>query len=457
MATASKKKKVKSGAKKAAEAKALKKAKGVAKKKTTEKAGSASKKTTTPARERAAAKAVKAAKLAKAKPRSAAKPRTILPSASRARAARKANDPRIVLADDTAELSAHKFDIELNDLAPEGDPSPRFEQPEYEDLGDLPSIYGTRKLFMVARDPHWLYAYWDLSHAQLSEGEQAAHDGKLFLQLHNGGGAAVQQIQISPWSHDWYLPASPNAAYHAQIGYYRHDGGFEILAKSPVIQTPPDSLSWKTDARFVTIPFHFSFRQLMELVDGHRLPGEDLAETLARLQDEGFPFPFDVRRPAGITDEKYAELLGALGAVTFRRIQQGSGEIIEMIRKNLLGLSSSGQWSGSLSSPFGASFGAAGERGFFMDVNAELIIYGGTHPRAKVRVDGEPVQLTPDGRFSYHFNFKDGKFHIPIEAESPDGVELRSALLSFLRLTALDPGVDPAPQAPRPTPLGEVD
>lgn len=457
MPAESKKTKAKSGAQKAAEAKALKKAQAVAKKKTVEKTAATGKKTTTPARERAAVKTVKAAKLAKTKPRAAAKPRTITPSPARGRSTRKANDPRIVLADDTAELSAHKFDIELNDLAPEADPSPRFELPEYEDLGDLPSIYGTRKLFLAARDPHWLYAYWDLSHAQLSEGERAAHDGKLFLQLYNGGGSRLQQIQISPWSHDWYLHATPNAPYYVEIGYYRHDGGFEVLAKSPVIETPPDSISWKTDCRFVTIPFHFSFRQLMELVQAHRREGEELAETLARLQEEGFPFPFDVRRPAGMSEENYAELLSALGAVTLRRIQQGSGEIIEMLRKNLLTQLSSGQWVTSISSPFGASFGAAGERGFFMDVNAELIIYGGTHPQAKVRIDGERIQLTPDGRFSYHFNFKDGKFHIPIEAESPDGVEMRSALLSFLRMTALDPGVEPTPQAPRPTPMGEVE
>lgn len=399
------------------------------------------------------ARVVSKKKPADAKSAKLGKTRTLMISSS----SRKANDPRIVLADDTTELSAHKFDIELSDLAPEADPSLRFELPEYEDLGDLPSIYGTRKLFLIARDPYWLYAYWDFSHAQLSEGERAAHDGKLFLQLYNGDGNRLQQIQISPWSHDWYLHAAPASTYYAEIGYYRHDGGFEVLAKSAVIETPPDSVSWKTDVRFVTIPFHFSFRQLMELVESYRLPGEDLAETLARLQDEGFPFPFDVRRPAGITDEKYAELLSALGAVTIRRIQQGSGEITEMLRKNLLSQFSSGQWVSSISSPFGASFGAAGERGFFMDVNAELIIYGGTHPQAKVRVGGQPIQLTPDGRFFYHFNFKDGKFHIPIEAQSPDGVELRTALLSFLRMTDLHPGVEPTPQAARPTPLGEVE
>ena len=73
-----------------------------------------------------------------------------------------------------------------------------------------------------------------------------------------------------------------------------------------------------------------------------------------------------------------------------------------------------------------------------MHVNAELIIYGGTEPNAKVRIDGHDISLSPDGTFSYHFVFPDGQFHIPIEATSADGVEKRSALLSFLRLTDLE-------------------
>ena len=29
--------------------------------------------------------------------------------------------------------------------------------------GELPESYGTKKLFLTARDPHWLYANWDLT------------------------------------------------------------------------------------------------------------------------------------------------------------------------------------------------------------------------------------------------------------------------------------------------------
>ena len=115
--------------------------------------------------------------------------------------------------------------------------------------------------------------------------------------------------------------------------------------------------------------------------------------------------------------------------------------------------SSAGAWVTSLSSPFGASFGAA-ERGFHMHVNAELIIYGGTEPNARVRIDGQDITLSKDGTFSYHFVFPDGQFHIPIDATSADGVEMRSALLSFLRMTELEGDVRKTGQPTMDEPIG---
>jgi hypothetical protein len=70
-----------------------------------------------------------------------------------------------------------------------------------------------------------------------------------------------------------------------------------------------------------------------------------------------------------------------------------------------------------------------------MHVNAEVIFYGGTDPRAKVTVAGQPIQLQPDGTFRYHFKFTDNDFEIPIVAVSPDGMETRSAVLYFRRDT----------------------
>ncbi len=366
--------------------------------------------------------------------------------------------------------------------------------PEFEDLGELPSFYGTRRVYLVARDPHWFYAYWDLNHEQYQQAIENSHDGKVFLQLYTPAGTQVQQIQIPQGCRTWFINAgSPGSSFYAELGFYNRQHQFESLGRSNLAVAPRDFVSDDVRSRFVTIPFHFTFRQLLELVGLHMQDGEELGEAITRLQEQGFQFPFDIGADFGTSPDQQQMLLNYLGGEITRRINMGSYEISEVIRQRLqdqlssvggsgfaLGGMSSGlmgsmmgqsisgfggfeksglgglssgamtSWGAaagatvagagvsSFSSPGGA-FGAAGETGrdrnFYMHVNAELIIYGGTDPNATVRIDGKQIKLRPDGTFSYHFSFPDGRFHIPIEATSPDEVETRSALLSFLRLT----------------------
>jgi hypothetical protein len=334
------------------------------------------------------------------------------------------------------------------------------ELPAYEFLGYLPESYGTKKLFLVARDPNILFAYWDLSPTQYQEAARAAHDGKVFLEVYVPGEGRVQQIHIWDSHKNWYLQVNrPDTNFVVQLGYYRPDGGFEVLARSTEVRTPRDTLSPNTDARFVTIPFHVSFRDLFDMIAAQSQPGEELAETLARLQRSDFELPFQAHVPRDLTVKESDELLEYLGGEEVRRRMVGSFEITEILKKRFETMISSGQWASSagawvtsVSSPFGASFGR--ERGFHMHVNAELIIYGGTEPNAKVRIDGHDISLSKDGTFSYHFVFPDGQFHIPIEATSADSVEKRSALLSFLRMTESEGDVRKTGQPTLDEPLG---
>jgi hypothetical protein len=109
-------------------------------------------------------------------------------------------------------------------------------------------------------------------------------------------------------------------------------------------------------------------------------------------------------------------------------------------------------WSGA--SEWVSSFGVA--RNFFMHVNAEVIFYGGTDPRAKVTIDGKPITLNPDGSFRYHFIFPDGVYEIPVVAVSPDGVESRSAILRFQRGTQKSGKMDNTAQPSLAPPMGSV-
>ncbi|MDR1190922.1 MAG: DUF4912 domain-containing protein [Verrucomicrobiales bacterium] len=338
-------------------------------------------------------------------------------------------------------------------------PQPRAVKPkvpEYEDLGELPEAYGTKKLYLVARDPHWLYAYWDLTPDQIGAAEREAHDGKVFLQVYSADGERLHQIHISPWTREWYLGAHrPEGTFYAEVGYYRRDGGFEAVTRSAPATTPRAGLSWRTEARFATIPFTLSFSELADIIRDHAKPGEEIAETLARLQDSGFPLPFKAAAIRQLSGAAHRALLDYINGDLTRRVRLGSEEIVETVRRRRdaavdldLAELSSGQWS-SPSSPFG---GYGAERGFHAHVNAELIIYGGTAPDATVSVAGEKIKLTASGAFHYHFNFKDGSYHLPIIFTSADGAETRAVTLDFTRATQRIGAVTDTPQAPRPEP-----
>jgi len=383
-------------------------------------------------------------------------PATGLPAAC---ASSESSEPKLRKSAADIDTSAHKFDIDALQRA-----SQQASVPAYEHLGELPSTYGTRKLYLTARDPHWLFCYWDLSFDQINEAERSAHDGKVFLQIYLSDGSRIQQIHITPWSKEWMIHANrPNTTFYAEIGYYRFDGNFEVVCRSQTAKSPRDNLSENCDVRFATIPFKISFSELKQLLGNLTQPGEALAETLARLQEEGYPLPFDHHGGQLLTEAERQLFLDHMEETFTKRIWIDSQEIIERFTKryNLNNEAGDQAWppsshwlaSSSMSSPFGGDAGSC----FHMHVNAELVIYGGTEPGATMRIDGKDIPLDDQGNFHYHFNFADGKYHIPIEATSKDSLEIRSALLSFLRMTAGSDDVDETPQPERDTPMGKIE
>ena len=326
------------------------------------------------------------------------------------------------------ELSAHKFDVSP---AP---PPPRQVFHE-EHLGELPEAYGTGRLFLTARDPHWLYAYWDLNWQQMADYRGQASDGRLLLRIfEKSHGDPIQVLTLGHDSRNWYIPVNKAATtYSAELGFWRHDGHFHVINRSREATTPPDAISPDTTARFVTIPIDIPFRELFEIIRGHMRAGEALADALHRLQLAGFRFPFKLGLELGPwTADQAAELERILGGDLFRRIQMGSFEITEWLRRRMQEELSSGMFSSF--SPSGASWsGAAPQKGFWFAVNAELIIYGATEPNAKVTIDGKPVKLRSDGTFSFQYTFPDGQYKLPVVAVSAGGDDKREVQLTFER------------------------
>ena len=99
----------------------------------------------------------------------------------------------------------------------------------------------------------------------------------------------------------------------------------------------------------------------------------------------------------------------------------------------------------SISSP--AVAGPAPEETFWLNVNAELVIYGATDPEAQVTIGRRPIALRPDGTFSCRFALPDGGYALLITATARHG-DQRRAELAFYRGTRYSGGVGAHPQDP---------
>src|SRR5947208_2651612 len=66
--------------------------------------------------------------------------------------------------------------------------------PPLEESGELPESYGTRTLLLTARDPHWLYAHWDLTREQLKEFNHLSREKHLILRVY------VDAVRGQPFS-----------------------------------------------------------------------------------------------------------------------------------------------------------------------------------------------------------------------------------------------------------------
>jgi len=324
----------------------------------------------------------------------------------------------------------------------------------------LPESYGTRQLFLAARDPRWLYAHWDFTAEQLREYNALSADGHLLLRVFRNtlAGQPLLQIHLHPESRHWFVPVPfPAAKYLATLGYYDQHKQWVEQARSGATMTPPDSVADDVAIRFATIPIEVPLVQLLASVQAAVRTNPPLAQAVQQLRAEGFfslPLPEEIPGPWTPAQEKALAAVVSLDPA--RRIWIGSVEVTELIRRQLehevssiaaaqFGLPPSSPTS-AFGGPSSPSAGQARPRGFWFNVNAELILYGATEPDAVVSIGGREIKLRRDGSFSFRFALPDGNYDLPATAQSADGVETRRAELNFSRKSQYHGGVGTHPQ-----------
>jgi len=331
--------------------------------------------------------------------------------------------------------------------------------------GELPEAYGTQKLFLTARDPHWLYAHWDFTQAQIKKSNALSADGHLIVRVYANatGGKPLSETHVHPESRNWFLHVGRGGSkFVAELGCYDKKRKWQTLSTSAATLTPPDTMSDDTAARFATLPVEVSFEQIQTLVKTAARESTPLIEAIQQLRATGHAALPKISVISGgqWTPAQERALAEVVTMDEVRRVWIGSLEITELVRRQLvkdLSSSAAAQFSlpssplggvSSLSSPFG---GARADRSksFWFNVNAELIIYGATEPDAEVTIGGRVIKLRADGTFSYRFSLPDGNYNLPVVAVSADRTDGRAAELEFSRATAYSGEVGTHPQDPK--------
>ncbi|HVY69002.1 MAG TPA: DUF4912 domain-containing protein [Verrucomicrobiae bacterium] len=365
---------------------------------------------------------------------------------------------------------------------------PAMPEPVAEAPASLPASYNTGRLFLAARDPHWLFLSWDFPVETLDRLRAKSPDRLLRLRIHerDTGGKVVSEIALPANARSWFERVGrPGARFAAQLGYYQSERDWMAVATSESVETPGESPAPEQPARFETLPAEVSLRELTELARASGYADKPLLEVLHELRNAGQPIVPPPSAPVtDWTPEREAALSRVMHPLAWRdrtrRDTISSLDLLELLKSHLgagpggptdfggdIELSSAGLagavpglppgaeggpgLSGAEASP-AAGFGAPpeeGEKSFWFNVNAELIIYGATEPTAKVTLGGRAIQLRRDGTFSYRFALPDGHYELEAVALSADGSDGRAAKLRFRRETNYRGVVGAHPQDPR--------
>lgn len=141
-----------------------------------------------------------------------------------------------------------------------------FEVP-YPPKEELPKEYGENKIVVMARDPNWAFAYWEITPQTLEESRRKAGEGaNLTLRVYDitgidfDGKNALSFFDIGVYERagNWYIElGKPDRSFCVDVGLLNPEGSFITIARSNVITTPRDKISEITDERWMIMEEEF--------------------------------------------------------------------------------------------------------------------------------------------------------------------------------------------------------
>jgi len=249
------------------------------------------------------------------------------------------------------------------------------------------------RMVAMVRGPHWIHAFWEITsssivRAQAALGQEwhAAKPTLRVLQLENAlqgspSERVVRTIEVHGGVKNWFIDIRESLRCRVEIGYLTPHGRFHGLARSNAVNVPAGSQTDTLDTHWGDIAA--DCEKIYALSGG--FSPEHSSTDLQELFEE------KLRRPIGPPQSRQSTL-------------EGECEPAE-------------------------------SSDFQIEVDAEMIVYGATHPGAYVTLQGEPVKVGADGTFRVRVDLPNKRQVLPIIASNPNGVERQTVVIAVERNT----------------------
>jgi hypothetical protein len=325
------------------------------------------------------------------------------------------------------------------------------EKKAFVDTYELPSHYNATRLTLIPKDPHWIFAYWDIAPSSLSALRDKIGDeidrSRMVLRMYdityinfNGNNAnRTFDLEVGSNANNWYINLwDDNVSYCGEIGMRASDGRFFSLVRSNYIHVPRVTYSPRTEQIWMKVTDEAKENPYVFGKANESNPSSNPKRSLNRQ----YVSPRQGRK-ISLSDEEikryYSRLTPLLRTVISHRLAvlyssdlkeiilegEATEEIKRIydwlpkgtfVKKVLIGSSESLVMPGASEQLVqGASefLHKKKEDKFFFEIGTELIVYGRTEPDAEVWLGNKKIELRNDGTFGLRYFLPDGK--IPLE------------------------------------------
>lgn len=299
-------------------------------------------------------------------------------------------------------------------------------------LREWPYDFGSTYLSLLVRDPQWLYAHWEISAEDRERYRIGRPQGAapLVLRIYefprsdDAGEGGTIDTTVNLYATGWYINIPPHGLrWRAELGVIGESGRFVAICRSHEVTAPREiPAAIEPDPDFEPAIDETASAELFRLsADMAPTPEPHNGDAPFEASGETPPPPF---APPPLPTAQAVACRGMSSAEIAQRpvqptvpaapeVAPGASELVPLAP-------------GAPASPEAVPSQPEKGQDFFLWVKTELIVYGGTEPDAKLTVQGQPVDLRPDGTFTLRFALPDGEQIVPVRAIKADDSEERT-------------------------------